>query len=692
MNPKLGRTAEQRKGKKGKGTGKDDQAADEQEELEARATRLCFILKLDRGDDDPVDLADEAFVAHKCRFLTLAQFATYVDFAILQKNQPPPVIIGWNDKQCQPEGSAENILKDLVSFARLNWPDAANEFGHSLKVIEGTHKKVSAVSRKSTANQNLRSGFFPVDQAEHKAKKGKGKGKAPAARLTALPITSTAHQWRMVPKPSEGKGAAGSSSDAVVGPPERTIAQDIAMKGAAKAKGKGKSDTQPKGKGKYEPQKGQYKSEPYKGHGKEKGKEKGKGKPAQERVYYGDREWFPKELLHLLTQSYHFPTQSRLFIEVNIIAKAMELHLLNHLCKIKERAPNQVQESLRAELRTYVQDPSHQSLCLLRHRMSPIAAAKLLGLLMGEPRVPDPQRYNLPLYTVLPNREMICTYQPPYQPPEGGNDDLPVWEEKALGLVPYSDRWAEELAKIMVQKNPTSHADFDKTETPYVRTEGGRGQSISFVADGQPGELSRTPTREDFPLVVISKKLEAPAWHKEFRRELPNDPLLHTDVYKVKAEFVGVKVLYLPDILKLKVVSILSMVWNNWDNMKVFSKIPIRAVVLGVPSQWCQTKLSHSLRFMRQECGIVMRTFGALACFGPQYCDLARFPPNNLQNTSESWQSWHILAIYRAGPHAKKILASSFWNTHGQTGLVKHHMVLTVSLFADSSFPGTFNG
>ena len=327
MNPKLGRTAEQRKGKKGKGTGKDDPAAEEQEEMEARATRLCFILKLDRGDDDPVDLADEAFVAHKCRFLTLAQFATYVDFAILQKNQPPPVIIGWNDKQCQPEGSAENILKDLVSFARLNWPDAANEFGHSLKVIEGTHKKVSAVSRKSTANQNLRSGFFPVDQAEHKAKKGKGKGKAPASgcfvcggphykidcptyheqRLQQRtqfrkgkgkgksdrprPWAPAAHQWRMVPKPSEGKGAAGSSSDAVVGPPERTIAQDIAMKGAAKAKGKGKSDIQPKGKGKYEPQKGQYKSEPYKGQGKEKGKEKGKGKPAQERVYYGDREW-----------------------------------------------------------------------------------------------------------------------------------------------------------------------------------------------------------------------------------------------------------------------------------------------------------------------------------------------------------------------------------------------------------------
>ena len=91
-----------------------------------RATRLCFILKIERADDDVVNLAEEAFVAHKCRFLTLAQFTTYVDFAILQKHLPPPVIIGWSEKTCQPEGSAENILTDLVSFARLSRPDAAN--------------------------------------------------------------------------------------------------------------------------------------------------------------------------------------------------------------------------------------------------------------------------------------------------------------------------------------------------------------------------------------------------------------------------------------------------------------------------------------------------------------------------------------------------------------------------------------
>ena len=219
-------------------------------------------------------------------------------------------------------------------------------------------------------------------------------------------------------------------------------------------------------------------------------------------IAVGIESSFPKELLHLLTQSYHFPTQSQLFVEVNTIAKENPYAAVQLLGKVKELAPNQVEEGLRAELRTYEQDLSHPD----RHiemfvetlRMSPIAAAKLLDLLMGEPRVTKPQRYNLPLYTVLPNRELICTYQPP----EGSND-LPVWEEIEPGV--------------------------------------------------------------------------APEWHKEFRRELPNDALLHTHVYEVK-----VKVLYFSDILKLKVASILSMVWNSWDNMKVFAQIPIKAVVLGL--------------------------------------------------------------------------------------------------------------
>ena len=83
LNPKLVRTADQRKGCKKGGSKGDDEA----EEEESRATRLCFILKLSRGDDEFVDIAEEAFIAHKCRFLTLAQFATYVDYAVISQSR-----------------------------------------------------------------------------------------------------------------------------------------------------------------------------------------------------------------------------------------------------------------------------------------------------------------------------------------------------------------------------------------------------------------------------------------------------------------------------------------------------------------------------------------------------------------------------------------------------------------------------
>lgn len=66
-----------------------------------------------------------------------------------------------------------------------------------------------------------------------------------------------------------------------------------------------------------------------------------------------------------------------------------------------------------------------------------------------------------------------------------------------LGQVPYSERWADELAMIMADKNSTSY---------FVQTKGG---AIPLVAGGQPGELSRAPTSDDFPLFVISKEAEA---------------------------------------------------------------------------------------------------------------------------------------------------------------------------------------
>jgi len=223
------------------------------------------------------------------------------------------------------------------------------------------------------------------------------------------------------------------------------------------------------------------------------------------------RASFPKQMLHLLTQSYHYPKRSRLFIEVNLIAKANPAAAVQLVGRIKKRAPGQLEKNLREEVLTYLRDspessrqPGHLDIFIETLKRSPIAGAKLLELLMGEPRVEDPRRYGLPLFTSLPNREMICTYQPV----EGGATDEPIWEK-------------------------------------------GQGKGAQ--------------------------------WHKEFILELPNDdPRFHTDVYEVK-----VNVLHLPGVLNLKVMSILStQVWNNWDHMTIFSKIPIRAIVSGKWKQY----------------------------------------------------------------------------------------------------------
>lgn len=84
---------------------------------------------------------------------------------------------------------------------------------------------------------------------------------------------------------------------------------------------------------------------------------------------------------------------------------------------------------------------------------------------------------------------------------EAEDKGLPVMVDNSTFEVPYSERWAEELAKMMAGKDQTLY---------FVQTNGRQGSPVPFVAGGQPGELPFSPTRDDFPLVV-SKKAEAPA-------------------------------------------------------------------------------------------------------------------------------------------------------------------------------------
>ena len=47
----------------------------------------------------------------------------------------------------------------------------------------------------------------------------------------------------------------------------------------------------------------------------------------------------------------------------------------------------------------------------------------------------------------------------------------------------YLPRWCHELATLMVGKKPAFY---------IAKTEGGKGRSIRFIEDGQPGELATT--------------------------------------------------------------------------------------------------------------------------------------------------------------------------------------------------------
>ena len=60
--------------------------------------------------------------------------------------------------------------------------------------------------------------------------------------------------------------------------------------------------------------------------------------------------------------------------------------------------------------------------------------------------------------------------------------------------IPYSENWPDEVAKMMADKKPTSY---------FLCTKAGK--TIPFVADGAPGELTKTTRVDDvdFPIELV---------------------------------------------------------------------------------------------------------------------------------------------------------------------------------------------
>mmetsp|Transcript_168797 Transcript_168797/g.542505 ORF Transcript_168797/g.542505 Transcript_168797/m.542505 type:complete len:902 (+) Transcript_168797:127-2832(+) len=78
---------------------------------------------------------------------------------------------------------------------------------------------------------------------------------------------------------------------------------------------------------------------------------------------------------------------------------------------------------------------------------------------------------------------------------------------------------------------------------------------------------------------VWESKEPMPKWHSHFKKDLPADPMMHENVHEVH-----VRVLHLPGILNIRVLSTLSVVKQS-GNMRIFGKVSVNGIISCV---WLQ--------------------------------------------------------------------------------------------------------
>jgi len=211
---------------------------------------------------------------------------------------------------------------------------------------------------------------------------------------------------------------------------------------------------------------------------------------------------YPKQMLHLLTKSYHCPAKSQLFNEVSTIAQANPTAAVVLLEKMQEVHVGDVKKRLFEEVLEQVKEGRHMEKFITILKMSPVAGFRLLELLMIEPQLQDPQRYPLPLYAVIPNGRMLCSYQP------ANDGDRPAWMNKP----------------------------------------------------------------------------SPPAWHSELRKNLPSNLQSRRDVYEV-----DVRVLHLPGVVNMQVLSILSMLKQDWSQLSIMDGVSVNGIITHAWSKcWSQ--------------------------------------------------------------------------------------------------------
>lgn len=274
---------------------------------------------------------------------------------------------------------------------------------------------------------------------------------------------------------------------------------------------------------------------------------------------------YPKQALHLLTISWHGPSEGRLFEEVNTIAKVNPNAADLLLTQMRKLDISKVRKQLQTEVQALIENEGdHLGTFVETLRKSPAAAVKLLDFLLVEPRLSDPQRYPLPLYTHLPNRRVIATYQRAAQ-----HDGQPFW-----GSSPEITCQSE-CAKCQSKDGRGCKNEYE----PRDRCAGCLGITATVLrcshrcgfALCEDCERKALP-----PLSSNSQNTTYPKWHSIFKQDLPDDSLAHLDVYEVL-----VRVLHLPGVISFPVLSVLSMVPHSIDQKKhrIFSEASVNGII-----------------------------------------------------------------------------------------------------------------
>ena len=100
-------------------------------------------------------------------------------------------------------------------------------------------------------------------------------------------------------------------------------------------------------------------------------------------------------------------------------------------------------------------------------------------------------------------------------------------------------------------------------------------------------------------------------------------------------------------------------VWNNWDNMKVFSEIPIRAIIAGgvdLVAFWSFIVRQFDHAFP-QASGAATLMNGVLACFGLLFCDLVASSQHREVTKLCSRCAHVVLTLCSRCAHGRRLMA-----------------------------------